>query len=243
MTPTLHTYFAAFRDAVKYHAPGAQLRCKRLNAFRVFQQSSAAEMTAPTLGATICDKHKPYFYSRLWHEKQYNPNSITFEFPLLFIFETEAELSMHNVADGALLAEHKLQVGVIDIYTEPKPTNTYCAGCEGRTINEIYSDTEQLLYYALNYVANVGYEVAPDGLEYMLHFAASHDEDKWYPLDLLRETYTQPLLRIERPAERIYGTATFVKAVVRHCAKDVPATFLEKDFGTLSHEAGCSSCD
>lgn len=242
MTPTLDTYFAAFRDAARFHRPASTLKCERINAFRVFQQSMAAEMSTPTLGATICDKGKPYFFSRAWEEKQFNPNAIAFDFPLLFIFETEATAKMTAVEDGVVIVSHRLQVGVVDVYAEPKATSTYCAGCEGRTVNEIYRSTEQLLYYALKFVANVGTSVRLDGLKYITHRSACDACDDFEPLHLLNDTTLEPVVRIERPAERIYGTATFIRATAKHCLTSDDVAFDVKDFGTLSHEAGCSTC-
>lgn len=232
----------AFRDAVRFHKPESKLRCHRLNAFRAFQQSSAAEMSTPTLGATICDKDKPYFFSRLWHEKKYNPNAIAFDFPLLFLFEIEATARYTSISEGLIVVSHHLQVGVVDVYTEPKPSASYCHGCEGRTVNEIYQDTERLLYYALRFVSDLGVETTSDLRKRMVHRSACQDPERWEELNMFSDTTSEPILRIERPAERIYGTATFIRAVARHCIKNIDAAFTDKDFGVISHEAGCSDC-
>lgn len=236
----LITFYTALRDAVRLHNPQSNLPCRRLQTFRVFASSPTQELLTPNLGATICDKDKPFFFSREWREKKYNPNDITWQYPLLFAFEVEANADILQIEDGRVRITHTLQVGVLDIVKEVKSAAA-CKGCEGRTVNEIYLDTQQQLFEVLRFVKALGVATFEDGVQ-IIRQPGAHDAT-FTSLNIIEEAKSGiPLFRIERPTERVYGTAVTLNVKATHCNINVCFDAPSKEFGTLAHEAGCTQC-
>ncbi|MCS6930525.1 MAG: hypothetical protein NZM43_13640 [Saprospiraceae bacterium] len=236
----LITFYTALREAVRLHSPNTTLPCKRLQTFRVFAASPAQELLTQTLGATVCDKDKPFFFSREWHERRYNPNEITWQYPLLFAFEVEAACDLSQIEDGIVRARHTLQVGVLDVVKDVKSA-AGCKNCEGRTPNEIYLDTQQQLFEALLFVKRIGIATFDDGTQILC--APSAYDATFTTLNMIEEPLNAvPLFRIERPAERVYGTGVTITIKAQQC--DVTKAFdtSQKEYGVLAHEAGCSNC-
>lgn len=250
MTVTLPDIYSAFRDAVRYY-PAQDTTCKRLQTWRVFQQSLGVEVSTPNLGATICDKDKQYFWSRDWHEKKYNPNGITWKFPLLFAFETEGAMIGPFGFGGETKMVYTLQVGVLDVLIDT-PDGRKCVGCQSRTVNEIYADTESLLLSALHFVSNVN-QTGIDGVDVWANSDLVSQGEASGALNVTGKTsisildasqkYNQeaPFFRIERSAEKMYGTAINIRVAASVCPT-VDWNFTETDFGILAQEAGCKTC-
>lgn len=236
----LVTFYTAMREAVRLHNPASNLPCRRLQTFRVFAASPSQELLTPTLGASICDKDKPFFFSREWHEKKYNPNEIAWQYPLLFAFEVEAVCDFTQIEDGVVRTRHTLQVGVLDIAKEVKSASG-CKGCEGRTVNEIYLDTQQQLFEALLFAKRIGIATFDDGTQTLRSPGAYNAT--FTAVNMIEEPQNAlALFRIERPAERVYGTGVTLTIKAQQC--DITNTFdaPAKEYGVLAHEAGCSKC-
>lgn len=248
MNVLLTDIYAAFRDSVRFY-PRHELKCNQLQTWRVLQKSMAVEISTPNLGATICDKDKPFFWSRLWHEKAYNPNSIVWEFPLLYAFENESTLINPIGGSGVIISS--VQVGVLDVWVDDKDGRK-CVGCGARTVNEIYFDTETMLLSSLRYLNNTrGYQV--DGgaavwanSDFIAQGIAAQRFDA-VPVAPSILTASQkhnaedPTFRVERSAENIYGTAVNLRFAVNACP-ETEWNFTETDFGVLAQEAGCKTC-
>lgn len=249
MNLTIADIYAAFRDSVRYY-PAQDTPCKRLQTWRVFQQSLGVEVSTANLGATVCDKGKPFFWSRDWHEKGYNPNAITWKFPLLFAFETDGVMQGPLGFGGTSKMVYSLQIGVLDVLTDTTDARK-CVGCNARTVNEIYSDTETLLLSAIHFVSNVN-QTGIDGVDVWANESLVKQGKESGALNVTGETaisildqsqkYNQeaPFFRVERIGN-IYGTAINLRVSVPVCPT-VEWNFTETDFGVLAQEAGCKTC-
>lgn len=254
MQLTLETIYEALRDSVRYY-PKQRLKCQQPQTWRVLQQSLAAEVsgTPSSFGATICDKDKPYFWSRLWVESKYNPNNIMGEFPLLYAYE-EPGVRIDPFGSGGTKYIVNLQIGVLDILSDDKEARK-CVGCNARTINEIYRDTQTMLEACVNYLRGV-HAYTIDGnrqgffnkkmVEQALA-AGSIQTAEWVggvhsiadaALSVNKEA---PYFRAERQTENLYGTAITLRFIVDGCC-ETDWNFTEPDFGVLAHEAGCNDC-
>jgi hypothetical protein len=250
MNLLLTDIYNAFRDSVRYY-PAQDTLCKRLQTWRVFQQSLGVEVSTANLGATVCDKDKPYFWSREWHEKKYNPNAITWKFPLLYAFETEGTMVGPFGFGGAARMVYTLQVGVLDVLVDTKDARN-CVGCNARTPNEIYADTETMLLSALYFVSNVN-QTEIDGVSVWANSDLVSQGEASGALNVTGKTaisildqsqkYNQeaPFFRVERSAEKMYGTAINLRVATQVCPS-VDWNFTETDFGVLAQEAGCKTC-
>lgn len=250
MTVLLTDIYAALRDSVRFY-PAQELKCNQPQTWRVLQRSGAVEISTANLGATICDKDKPFFWSRLWHEKGYNPNNITWAFPLLYAAEVDSNV-MVDPFGGAPKFIYNIQVGILDVWTDD-PDGRKCVGCNARTINEIYFDTQTVLQSCLKYLENTrGYSIdaGPDVWANMDFVAQALAAQRIVSADfkapsiltasqsLNREA---PFFRVERSAEKIYGTAINLRFAASGCITP-EWNFTETDFGVLAQEAGCKTC-
>lgn len=247
MQPTLTDIYTALRDSVRFY-PRQELPCQQPQTWRVLQQSLGVEVQTPTLGATICDKDKPYFWSRLWQEKKYSPNAIAWQFPLLFAFELPSVLK--DPFGGAPQFIYALQIGVLDVLSDDT-AGRLCTGCNSRTINEINESTQAILQACLDYLKNT-YQYSVDGgapvwanktfIEQGIaaqRFQATRTgpgiTDKSQSLN-----QEAPFFRIEKIGN-IYGTAITLRFYGDGCVTP-EWNFNETDFGVLAHEAGCLTC-
>ena len=249
MTVQLTDIYTALRDSVRFY-PNTDQPCQQPKTWRVLQRSLAAEVSTQNLGATVCDKDKPFFWSRLWHEQQYNPNAVVWEFPLLYAFEQQAT-AVNPFGSGGK-AIHGLQIGVLDKLIDT-PEARMCVGCNSRTINEIYADTQNILFSCLEFLKNTR------------GFSVDGGDPVWANKDLVEQgiaaqrfdavpvlpsilTESEKLnqeavfFRAERITEKIYGTAINVRVAVTNCAETPEWNFTETDFGVLAQEAGCKTC-
>ena len=81
---TITDFYEAIKKIVRTY-PTMQLKCWQPQTFAVLPEAS--DLNSPNLGKVICDKNRPYFYSKLWESKGFTPNTIEFEFPLVVIYE------------------------------------------------------------------------------------------------------------------------------------------------------------
>lgn len=246
MTATLPDIYAALRDSVRYY-PKQEQRCQQPQTWRVLQ--SLADASAPNFGATVCDKDKPFFWSRLWHEKSYNPNAIGFNFPVLYAFELDG--SVQSPFDNAKYIR-VLQIGVIDALSDSADARK-CVGCDSRTINEIQQDTELILVNCLDYLNNTRpYRI--DGNVTPVWANADFVSQGTAAQRFIADQAGAPILvpsfapnseaqmtRIDMSAVKMHGTAVTLRIVTKRCP-EIEWNFTETDFGVLAQEAGCKNC-
>lgn len=248
MNVLLTDIYAALRDSVRFY-PRQELKCRQLQTWRVLQKAMAVEVSTQNLGATVCDKDKPYFWSRLWHEKSYNPNGIVWDFPLLYAFETESAMIDPFGGSGKIVSN--VQVGVLDVWVD-NTDGRKCVGCGARTVNEIYLDTETMLLSALSYLSNTaGYSVDGGAAVWAnSYFITQGEVAQRFSAALVapsiltasqKHNVEAPTFRVERSAENIYGTAVNLRFAVNTCP-EIDWNFTETDFGVLAQEAGCKTC-
>lgn len=250
MKATKRDLIEALRQAVMFSPERTDGKCHQLQTFKVLEVGFGGLIRASNLGGTICDKGKPFFWSRLWHQSKYNPNAIQFDFPVLIAVETgysvDKPLAKHNTRS------YNFNLTVLDKLVEVKgPAG--CEGCNGRTINEIYEDTETLLFQALHFVSKTTYATLADGTTG--HF--NRDMlDAWVDSGYIAgyEPTTAPgttweigiknvsAYKASIPAEGLYGNSVSITVDIKTCDETEYNFKNLPDFGVLSHEAGCKTC-
>lgn len=247
MTPELTDIYDALKDSVRFY-PKQEIPCCQPQTWRVLQKSLGVEISTENLGATICDKDKPYFWSRRWHESKYKPDNIQFDYPLLYAFEMPGTLKDPFGSNPQFI--YTLQIGVLDVLSDDGAARS-CMGCNGRTINEINETTQGILQACIDYLKNT--------YPYSINDAAPVWANKTfidYGLSANRFTANRTggsitdkaqslnpdatFFRVEKTGN-IYGTAITLRFYGGGCVTP-EWNFNETDFGVLAHEAGCSNC-
>ena len=163
----IENIYRIIKDAVRYYqAEGA----KRPNTFAVL--NSPDNLNADNLGKTICDAYRPFFFSRQWEAKRYNPSDLTFTYPIVTIYEGRQELT--NVFTSKQEICYTIDLAVLDQYDLDATKS--CQGDKGRTPNEIYQDTEDILFEILGYLKNV--KILSDGTIVHKNQSGAIDERK-----------------------------------------------------------------
>lgn len=148
----IENIYRIIRDAVKhYQAEG----CKRPNTFAVL--NSPDNLNADNLGKTICDAYRPFFFSRQWEAKRYNPSDLSFTYPIVTVYEGQQEVT--DLFTNKQTICYTIDLAVLDQYDQN--CTKHCQGDKGRTPNEIYQDTEDILFEILGYLKNV--KIVVDG--------------------------------------------------------------------------------
>jgi hypothetical protein len=150
-------FYNALKSAVMF-SPGEG--CNQLQTFKVLEQSGGAKLVSENFGATRCDKDKPYFWSRKWHNQKYAGDP-DWAFPALIVVE-RSFVSDHPFRQSQNTA-YQFNISVMD-RLHVGNNKMGCTGCEGRTINEIYEDTERLLFQTLQFIGGT-IEASIDGVE------------------------------------------------------------------------------
>lgn len=244
-------FFQALKESVMFSQSIRPGQCGKLQAFKVLEQGAGGLIRSENLGGTICDKGKPYFWSRRWHESSYNPNQILFDFPILCVVETG--YTVDRPFDRNNRRTYQFNISVLDKYVQTKGPDG-CTGCDGRTINEIYEDTEAMLFQALSFVSRYKEaEINPSG---ETGFFNINLLDAWKqqgsisgynlitaPGDLLVAKITDGnAYKAAISAEGLFGNAINLNIGFQACQTEEFTYNSIKDFGTLSHEAGCTGC-
>lgn len=217
-------FYKLFNNAVRFY-PITSLNCLRPQTFAVLD--SMSNLSTPNLAKVLCDKNKPYFYSRIWEDLKYNPSQLKFDYPLVVVFELNGDAT--DLFSSRQKTCYNLQLMVVDSYKEEKCRECVdCNSCESRTINEIYRDTETILYNILSYLSDL--IVTTSGLVLNLqHFNAlnvltpnslTKDAAKSNKLnDGLRKSNLNNLsFRFEgKGVDNLYGTVINLKVCLDKC--------------------------
>jgi hypothetical protein len=83
---------------------------------------------------------------------QYSPNNISFDWPLVSVFEMSGSYQNLFHKNTKLECFYNIQIGVLDNYKEDCNKGN-CRGCAGRLTNEIERDTEIALHRILLYLS------------------------------------------------------------------------------------------
>ena len=257
MSASLNDFYTALKQAVMFSPQyveadsgnGKVWKCRQLQTFRVMQKERGADLKAPNLGATICDKGKPFFWSRRWHENGYG-DPITFNYPALLL--TELSFTPERLFQKQTKRCYTFQIAVVDqIGSDCKECN--CQSCEKRTGNEIFADTEALLFDALYYLSKMrGAVLQPSGesgvwnTDYLDYLKTSGGISDYTPGQdfgsiLNSDNKGASGYRIAVESEGIFGTAVNVTACFQNC-EATEYNFKLPDFGVFAREAGCKTC-
>lgn len=250
MKVTLEEFYEALKLGVKYQ-PDSGTPCLRLNGFRVLQQEGASELSADNMGATPCDKNKPYFYSRAWEKTGSNPNKVIGSLPVLTIFERQGQVK--SPFDKTATVEHQLILTVWDKYDQDKCAGD-CAGCAARTVNEIFRDTQTMLFNVLYYIGGlVVATTSADPAERVYHKAllekmkTEGDISEYQVTGAFKNSMQAAnkehtmYRQNERTAEYFYGTAITIDFKTTIC-NQTEFDFNPTDYGAIAQEFGCKNC-
>ncbi len=249
MKPTLTDFFTALKQAVMF-SPKADMKCKQLQALRVSPREYGMELASENIGATICDKDKPFFWSRLWEQKKYNPNQVVWEFPLLFV--SELSINTKHAMLNSAERTYVFQVTVLDKYSEDCDKGK-CQGCEGRTVNEIFYDTETLLHSVVRYLSTIT-EAETDrgvsgffGRDYLAWLIDRGMIGDYTPgMDwggiMATENKNAVSYRTAIESLRVYGTAIDLTVTVKGCEEPTFDFSTCPDIVVIGHESGCKDC-
>ena len=254
MNLAISDYYRILKDAVRYFPASVPVRkCTQLQTFRVLQQDPRrnSEIGTDTLGAIPVDKDSPFFYSRSWELKGSTANRLSYEYPVLTAFEMSNETN-GGVFAGSFSRSYFLELAVLDSYQGDKAKDSV-QSCGGRSINQIFLDTEYLLDSALRYLGGMvtaTTNVDPVEKLYFLPFleAAKTNGDitsfsvKSYPgATLGGDNQSVRFVRVEYPAKNIFGTKVQIKIKVQGCPT-VDFTNEVPQITAIGFEPGCQNC-
>ncbi len=247
MKTTKTDIYNALASAVKF-SPACTDKCKQLQTFRVIEQGGGGMLTSANFGATYCDKDKPFFWSRAWHNSGYK-EKVIFDFPVLSVIETNYTVA--QPLDPNSPRCYDFNITVLDKYSADCEKGK-CSGCTGRTINEIYQDTETLLFSALHFLGDLVYAELNDG---STGFYSKKMLDGWlsngliagyeagYSLGsaLLQRTKNATAYKASIPAEGLYGNSITLSVCLSPC-EETEYDFNNQSFVELSRQEGCLTC-
>lgn len=248
MNATKRDIYNALAYAVKY-SPANTDKCNQLQTFRVLEQGGGGQLTAANFGATFCDRSKPYFWSRAWHNSGYK-EKIIFDFPVLSVIETNYTLERPLDFRGSRC--YDFNITVLDKYTADCEKGK-CSGCNGRTINEIYEDTETLLFQALSFLSGIVEATLPNGTTGFFNRAMlegwvtagfiSSDYSTGYGLGdkLTQGVKNATAYKASVPAEGLYGNSITLNMCLTPC-EVTEYNFNNSDLVDISQQGGCTNC-
>ncbi|MCB0544472.1 MAG: hypothetical protein KDC70_13185 [Saprospiraceae bacterium] len=206
-----------------------------INGFRVMALSGAEEMTSPNFGTTICDKEKPYYWGREWAKSGYNTQKMVGEFPALSAFRMDAEAS--HAFTGRTGTVSRIELAVVDMYQKGECESGKCKGCGGRTILEIFRDTETLLSYVFRFLGGTVHAVMDDGQEGLFNASvldslvsdaviSGYEPMAQYGDMLIGKNSVVSISNVEFPAAGLYGSAAIIKTPTLSCSTHVPVPII-----------------
>lgn len=211
MTVTKQTIIRALKEAVMY-APYSTLPCNRLQSFKVLERGGL--IVSENLGATVCDIQKDWFWSRSYDSKRSKTGKVTWELPVLLVIERGFTLSDPLTHSGKQCVNYNITV--LDKYTADCEKGD-CRGCNGRTINDIYLDTETMLFEALSYLSGMLFVRIEDDI-YSMHSqelqhhisegtVTEHEILKMWGANLASSVKNGDGYKTSIDAESLYGTS------------------------------------
>lgn len=252
MNLSLRDIFQIGKNAVQLFPANPDNPCLQLQAFRVLTRGGGAtEIGTENLGAVPTDKGNPFFWSRKWHNNGYSPNALTFDYPILTMFETVGETGTTPFVKpfGRI---YTIELAVFDTYQEDCVGGKH-TGCKARTINDIYLDTGILLDSVLQYFGGTVQATVDGGtakmyykpwLESALALGAISSYSNVFPLgnQLNPQNKQVRFARVDRYAtQKIFGTKCQIIFTTNNC-ETIDYDLELPDFGSVAFEAGCRNC-
>lgn len=246
---TLTDFYKILKEFVRYYPDGI---CVSPQTFRAFQKGMALELSTSNLGALPTEKDSPFFYSKAWANKFYSPNALTFKFPVVGTLVLSTDVTDTTKRNQKHC--ETIELMVLDVLSENCGTPK-AQGCESRSINEIFADTKTTLSQAIWFLSGVVlatvnggatpkiYHVQALGEQKMAGEISSFEIKKRVGWDILAANQTLQFLKVEKPAQAIFGTSVVLKVCFLEC-QDEPIDFsLLQNTAILSFESGCQNCN
>ena len=240
---TIDQFYSLLRDAARSSPPVENTPCLQIQAFRALAFEDATEITSPNFGATVCDKERPYYWSRLWAESGYDETQIQAEFPVLAAFErTGVRTNAFNPRNSTL---SEIEIAVLDRYDTEGCDSGNCKGCAGRTRMEIFRDTRYLLSYVLSYIGGSIYADI-DGIGKGIFHQATLEQlaltNQIPPFSQISDfgammagaNLETRLYNVEFSAARYWGTGVIINTKTLDCQPLAPIAMLPDTSGIVS---------
>lgn len=176
--------YRLLREAVRFYS--ALNPHTRPNTFAVLDNEK--DINSESLfGFTIRDKNKPHFFSRAWEHTKYNPSSLIWHYPAIFVFEND--LTINDIFN-----ETKERYWSIDIHAmipewdhvANKPDSVHY-----KNVFELYNDAEDMLFGMLKYLdrsciasTNLNGEKLLYNLDYLEYLATKPGSTFTYEVDV-----------------------------------------------------------
>lgn len=240
---TVDQFYSFLRDAARSSPPVENAPCLQIQAFRALAFEDATEITSPNFGATVCDRERPYYWSRLWAASGYDETQIQAEFPVLAAFErTAVRKDAFNPRNSTV---SEIEVAVIDRYDTEGCESGNCKGCAGRTRMEIFRDTRYLLSYVLGYVGGAVFadiEGIGKGLFHQATLETLYMSGQIPPFNVLADfgammagaNLETRMFNVEFSAARYWGTAVIMNTKTLDCQPLAPVAMLPDTSGIVS---------
>lgn len=209
--------YAALKEAVRYYPTNSDM-CKQPQTFAVLSQVS--DLSTQNLGKTICDKNKPYFFSRLWENKKYNPSDLSFQWPAIVVYEENMEVKDAFSRDASIC--YNVTISVLDVF-DKDCDKLKCTGCKGRTQNEVFQDTEDILFNVMRYLTELVITNDSELVHNTLAATVDQGQTNHY-IRMLRSNNaaaTTALRFIGQSAANLYGNSIRLKFCFGRCVDEV----------------------
>lgn len=145
----LSDIYGKLKDAVKLWP----IEQYKPNTFAVIE--SEADMDTANLGKTIKDKDRPYFYSKAWADKMFNPSQVCWSLPAILLIEVDGQIN----SDASYVMNHTIEMIVVDSPEMP-PEKWVIPQGQKRTPHEIFQHTEKTMIQVLTFLRSLDLGIA-----------------------------------------------------------------------------------
>lgn len=146
---TKNDLYRLFGESVKYSPPNED-RSQQLQTFAVLRSEN--DLIAESLGRSVLDRGKPFFYSRKWAASNYNANVIEYEYPGLFALDLSPQLNGFFNKSGERSETITIRLYCLYPNVERLEDDTIKSLCKNILTDEIYLLTKGLLKSSLYYI-------------------------------------------------------------------------------------------
>lgn len=153
--PTIKDFFQLNAEYVAYQ-PDKSKVCDRIFTWAVLNRYG--DINNETLGKTIDEAGKCYFFSKKWATKNFNPSKLDWQYPAMFALQNSAEI--HAPFDKKKKKDcYKLEMNFNDIVREDcigkNKKKSECGDCAKRNRQEIWEDLYKQIKKWLSYICDV----------------------------------------------------------------------------------------
>lgn len=248
---TILDFYRVCRNGVRlFPATVPAKTCLQLNAWRVLQRDPRLmlEIGTDTLGAVPTDKDTPFFWSRLWEQRKFDPGALGYTYPLMTAFEIVNETNGNgHPFDGNTSRQYTVELAVLDVFKPDACKTPNPGACDGRPVNQIFLDTELLLDSMLRYIGGtvIGTTTAnPTPMVYnRMYLETLPGHNITMDIGAVWKSKNTKLVfsRVEYVAKNIYGTKCRFTFVADKCPT-IQFNPSIADPKLIGFEAGCSNC-